>query len=102
MSLFYISFATTTAFLGATVVEADHKFNALSVATSLGLNPGGEAAVFSMPEGIRAQGLAEMKSYQNRLVGKEELISNGARRKGDLPAYMQDRFDQEATFMGDP
>lgn len=43
MPHFYISFATATDFLGATVVQGINAADALIEASFRGLNPGGEA-----------------------------------------------------------
>lgn len=98
-NLYYISFATDACFLGATVVMAKDKTGALSEANRLGINPGGEAAILDMPPNLSAAGLAEMLSYRNRLVTKDELLSNGAQRVGDAPCTVQDGFNREATIV---
>lgn len=99
MPLFYISFATDEGFRGATVVEANTETGALRRATELKLNPGGQAAILEIPENFPARSMAEMLSYKDRLVGKEELLRNGAIRKGDLPEDVQDRVEDAATVV---
>lgn len=101
MSLFYISFATDAGFRGATVIDAIGEFDAIATTHVLGINPGGEAAILEMPPDMDAKARAEMNSYKNRLVTKEELIANGAKRLADLPEYMQDRFEDEAVKICD-
>lgn len=98
MTYFYISFASEErGFLGATVVEGKNEKRALRAASRLGLNPGGEAAIFRWPP--EDEGNAEMRSMLNRLVGKEELLANGGKRKADLSEELQDRFESEAVFV---
>lgn len=98
MSYFYISFASEErGFLGATVVKAADPKRALRTASRLGLNPGGEAAIFRWPP--EDEGNTEMRSMLNRLVGKEELLAGGGKRKADLSEEMQERFDHEAAFV---
>ena len=97
--LFYISFATDAGFRGATVVEASNEANAVIVASRLGLNPGGEAAVLSIPKDADRAELAEILSYKNRLVAKEELLANGARRLRDLPDNTQDAIESAAVVV---
>jgi hypothetical protein len=97
--LFYISFATDAGFRGATVVEAANEANAVIVASRLGLNPGGEAAVLAIPADAGARELAEILSYKNRLVGKDELVANGARKLRDLPGNMQAAIADAATVV---
>ena len=95
--LFYISFATDAGFRGATVVEADSESDAIAVASRLGLNPGGEAAILAVPPDLPADGRAKVLSYQNRLVGKAEILSHGGFRYGDCSEEMQDRVARVVT-----
>jgi hypothetical protein len=96
---FFISFANQSGFLGATVVSAPSQLDALDEATRRGFNPGGEAAILPMPPIMTPKDINEMDSYRNRLVSKQELLSNGAKRVGDIPEYAQERFDAYATFV---
>lgn len=94
MKLFYISFATDTEFLGATVLESYNEADALAEATQHGLNPGGQAAILELPyEALLAP---DIKIMQGRLVGKEEMKANGAISHKDLSHEMQDRFEAGA------
>jgi len=88
MSYFYLSFATDAGFLGATVVEARDAEDAIAVATALGLNPGGEAAIFEVPP--EALDEPDLKALIGRLASREEMIAQGGQRLGDLPGDIQD------------
>lgn len=99
MSLFYISFATPTEFLGATVVEAEDDQSALTKVTTAGVNPGGEALVIQIPFGLPADHMVQQRSYTGRLVTKDELIGHGAKRSGDLGPDMQNALKENATFV---
>jgi hypothetical protein len=83
------------------VIDAIDEFDAVAITHVLKINPGGEAAILEMPEGMNASEHAEMLSYKDRLVTKEELVANGAKRMADLPEYMQDRFEEEAVKICD-
>src|SRR5258708_3418459 len=91
--LWYISFATDEGFRGATVVEALSAEDALAVATQRGLNPGGEAAIFQAPTPTPP----DLLSYLNRLVGKEELLRDGASRHGDLSDEKREAIESHGT-----
>jgi hypothetical protein len=91
--LWYISFADQERFQGATVVRADSPADALSEAAARGINPGGEAAIVPVPVPTPPDAL----SYENRLVGKEELMADGGARLGDLPKDKRRLFDHLAT-----
>jgi|SRR5580698_304006 hypothetical protein len=91
MSTYYISFASDKGFRGVTVVEADDPEDAITVATRLGLNPGGEAAIWEIPATEE-----EAIKYKNRLIGIDELRSNGSTRCGDLQVEVQDAVFQHA------
>lgn len=99
MPLFYISFATDDALLGATVVEAANEAGAFIVATARGLNPGGQAAMLAVPDDLTDDETKEMLSYLNRLVGKDEIRANGGARLKDTPQQIQDRFEEQATVV---
>ncbi len=73
MSLWYISFAMESGPLGATVIEAESHEMALSEATRLNINPGGEAAILPVPEGRET----EARAMLNRLVSVEEILGGG-------------------------
>lgn len=97
---FYISFATDEAFLGATVVSAPAPELAVRVATMLGLNPGGQAAVLPAfhPE-MSQNSRDELASYKGRLVGADELMGNGARKLGEMSDDVQQGFASVATMV---
>ena len=83
--LWYISFASETGFLGTTVVEADSPPAALQEATRLGINPGGEAAIWWLAE--RDDGtIAEIAKFRDRLVWREECESLGGTEISNLPS----------------
>jgi hypothetical protein len=90
MAYWYISFATDTDFLGATVVEATSANNALAVATLRGLNPGGEAAIMQIPAG--GENDPGRRIMTNRLVGRAEMMARGATRLADMPGELQRVF----------
>lgn len=89
MAYWYISFATDTDFLGATVVEATSANNALAVATLRSLNPGGEAAIMQIPENDPGS-----RIMKNRLVGRAEMMARGATRLADMPGEVQRVFGE--------
>jgi len=95
MAYFYISFATDEGFRGATVVEAYSEEDALEEATKLNLNPGGEAAILEIPPDIVSN--PDMLAMRNRLVGKDEMLANGAKRQADCSDEIQDAFEAAAT-----
>lgn len=75
-NLYYISFATKTEFLGATVVEGVSENNALEVATNNGLNPGGQAVILCVPEQCRE--LPDVAPLKYKLFNKEQMKALGA------------------------
>ena len=98
MKLFYISFATDTEFLGATVLESYDEINVLIEATKHGLNPGGQAAILELPyEALQAD---DIRCLQGRLASKEEMFANGAQRHGDLNEDLQNKFENTAVIIG--
>ena len=52
-----------------------------------------------MLPGFTERDWAEMRSYKDRLVTKEELVGNGARAKKELPDYMDDKLEALATVV---
>jgi hypothetical protein len=97
MKLFYISFATDTEFLGATVLESHDELSVLAEATKHNLNPGGQAAILELPyEALLAP---DVKIMQGRLVSKEEMLANGAVRHGDMSDDMQTKFENVAVVL---
>jgi hypothetical protein len=99
MKLFYISFASETEFLGATVLEAVDEIAVLNEATRQGLNPGGQAAILELPYRALAEA-DDIRSMQGRLIGKEEMKAMGGKRHGDLDDDMQNKFEN-ASFRVD-
>ena len=95
MAYFYISFATDEGFRGATVVEAHDAEDAFDEATRRDLNPGGEAAILEIPPDIVSN--PDMMAMRNRLVGKDEMLANGAKRQADCSEEIQDAFEAAAT-----
>ena len=65
---FYISFADDERFYGAVIVEAPGEAHALQLTHELGINPGGEAAIFAVPDGAPVPDGAK-----NRLLSKRDL-----------------------------
>lgn len=69
--LWYLSFASPKAFLGACVVEGDGVVEAVKEAARLGINPGGEVLGFEVPVGrmdVVPRGV---------LLSREELMELG-------------------------
>ena len=95
MKLFYISYATDTEFLGATVIECVAKEFVLQEASKHGLNPGGQAAVLEIP--YKALEAADIRIMQGKLLNKEEMIATGAIRHADLPEDMKHKFEAAVT-----
>ncbi|ODM71736.1 hypothetical protein [Bradyrhizobium elkanii] len=94
MRHFYISFATDEAFLGATVVRGIDAQDALVDASFRGMNLGGEALILEVPADD-----PDMQAMLNRLVTREEIVSHGGKRLGDLPAGEQDGVVGTAAFV---
>lgn len=84
MTFWYLSFATETANLGATIVEAASEESAFATATMRGLNPGGSVMIWEIPVGAE-----EIKALFNRLASPAELRALGGRKIGDLPADLK-------------
>lgn len=89
----YISFAASDGFRGATVVEANDEKGAFSEATMRGLNPGGEAKILRIPDAN--YDTTDTRRMLNRLAGKLEMMANGGQRLGDLPSSVRERFDHD-------
>lgn len=92
MGLWYISFAASEGFRGATVVEARSAEGALAEATRRNLNPGGEAGILSVP----SKHEKEARAYLNRLVSEDELLSDGGKKTTDLPPEIREAFHDAA------
>lgn len=97
MTYWYISFATDRGFRGATVVEALDAKKALKMANRRGLNPGGEAAILEVPKEDERD--ASFLPMINRLVGRDEMLTLGHKRIGDLPVEVQASFEETAAFV---
>jgi hypothetical protein len=65
---FYLSFADDDGFHGAVIVEARGEAHALQQCHRLGINPGGQVALFAVPEDAPLPDAAK-----NRLLSKEDL-----------------------------
>ncbi len=78
MPMYYISFATAAAFLGATVVRADDAKSAIKEATLRGLNPGGEAMVVEVPPDVESA--PDIAPLLNRLSEEDEILGRGGKR----------------------
>lgn len=97
MKLFYISYATETEFLGATVIECVAQEFVLREAAKYGLNPGGQAAILELP--YAALEAPDICMMQGRLVGKEEMIAMGGIRQGDLNDTTKAKFECAARVI---
>jgi hypothetical protein len=82
MKLFYISFATDTDFLGATVIDGLSETSALDIATNLGLNPGGQAAIIEIP--TKLWEAPDVKPMIGKLFNKEQMRAMGSKPAKDL------------------
>lgn len=69
---FYISFVGDGRFLGGVYLEAWHKADAIVRSHELGLNPGGEAAIWEIPDTRIFQEIVPAKD-RYRLLSKEEI-----------------------------
>lgn len=94
---FFISFATRDAFLGATVVEARSPQEAVEVATMLGRNPGGEAAVLCVPD--KARSMLDLAAYRTKLVKRDEALALGGQRLGDMPEDVREAIESAADWL---
>jgi len=94
MALWYLSFASMTEFLGATVVAADDVDGAWIEATTRGLNPGGEVVIFRVPEHLHDE--PDIQLGLNRLMRRDELLARGAKRLKSCPQEIQDAWDEHA------
>ena len=65
---FYISFADDDSFRGAVIVKAPGEAHAIQASYRLGINPGGQAAIFAVPDGAPVPPAAV-----NRLLSEEDL-----------------------------
>lgn len=97
MSWFYISFATETKFLGATVLQANDPQHAVQVATSRHHNPGGEAAILLIPVDPATQ--PDLAFMIDRLASEDELIASGATKAKDLSPELRDALEDHATLI---
>lgn len=94
MAHFYLSFATDAGFRGATVVEAVSEQDAVLVATAMGRNPGGEVMIVEVPD--EAMGAPDTKVLLTKLVGEEEMLAMGGKKRKDHPE-MNEVLDSYAT-----
>ncbi len=92
MVYFYISFASKTAFLGATVVKATDQKDAFHEACRRKLNPGGEAMIVAIPGSCPPNMLA----YLNRLVSETEIITDGGIILGNIREEVRDGLEKQA------
>lgn len=98
--LWYISFATQSAFLGATIVEADSADDALAKTRRLGINPGGEAAIMALSASANEHPMTRF--MMNRLCSKAEIESYGPIvRTGDMTDEQREVFERAATIACD-
>lgn len=99
MNLYYISFASETKFLGATVVEGISETNALEIATNNALNPGGQAAIIYIPEELHNE--PDVAPLKYKLFSKEQMEALGAKRHGDLSNELKIALEYHAVAIGD-
>jgi len=65
---FYLSFAVDDRFYGAAIVEAPGEAHAIQRTHQLGINPGGEVAIFAVPDGAPLP-----EAAKNRLLSKSDI-----------------------------
>jgi hypothetical protein len=97
MGYWYISFATDAKFLGATVVAGTDAVDAINEATRRGINPGGEAAIFPLPE--EAKSNPDVMSIFNRLADESEMMAQGGVKHADLSPEFADAFADHSTLV---
>ena len=95
MTYWYISFASETSFLGATIVEGSSAEDAIQNATKLGLNPGGEAALLRIPGGEDCMSDSGCLAMHNKLLNEEEMhnLPGGSVRYEDLEGKWRELVD---------
>ena len=98
MKLYYISFATETEFLGATVVEGFSETNAYDIATNNDLNPGGQAAILEVPEEL--YDAIDVAPLKYKLLNKEQMKALGSIRHGDMPEETRMILALNSTVIG--
>lgn len=98
MKLFYISFATPTEFLGATVLESHSKFSVLAEACKHGLYPGGQAAIMEIPYELLDK--PDVRMLQGKLFNKEQMQAIGASRHGDLDEETRVAIESHIVVVG--
>jgi hypothetical protein len=94
MAYWYISFANTQGFRGATVVKAISANSALAEATRRGLNPGGEAAILQIPK--HQENESDVIAMTNRLLTVRRMEALGAKPVLQMPPAIQNAFDADA------
>jgi hypothetical protein len=98
MNLYYISFATYTEFLGATVVEGVNEKQAFEITTNNNLNPGGQAVILKVPYELHnAPDIAPLKY---KLFNGEQMRALGAKRHGNLDAHTKMVLENYGTVIG--
>lgn len=83
MKLFWISFCNAEGNLGVVITEAPDETAAVEKCTQLGINPGGEAALFDMSTVPDGQEEAS-RFKRDVLIKPEELRSIGYRSGADI------------------
>ncbi len=85
MKTFWISFANDDeGNLGCCIVDAESSKEAILMASELGINPGGEAMIWEMPDD-NEDATAEINKYgKNILIRPEQLLSEGYRKTNEM------------------
>lgn len=84
LKTYWLSFVKNHVNAGCCMVDAQGPSHAVSRATELGINPGGEVAIMELP--------ADAEDLQNwpkdTLIPREQLVAHGYQRVGDrqIPA----------------
>lgn len=94
---FYISFADTKRFYGATVVVADNTDDAMLKASLNGLNPGVDAAIVEIPP--EYIGEPDVQPFIGKLLSEEDCRRLGCIKHGDLTEDEKKAVEDDMTWI---
>lgn len=104
MNHYWLSFVDTAIDrnLGCCIIEAANPKEAVIKATNLGINPGGEVMCILFSDSLDAKEEIQTMGV-NRLISREELISEGYKRIHELPDNLQDKVatDKRVNYIHD-
>lgn len=98
MTYWYLSFATETEALGATVVQADNIDDAIAEATRLGINPGGEVMILELQDDA-IEREPDIPKLLNTLLTPKELEEMGYAQMAQLSEDYQEELDHSSTYL---